>query len=247
MHCSNNLKQMSLGTIHCADTNGGKLPPSVGLYPNAAPTAGNSNGGLFLHILPYIEQNNLFNSSSIPNDQVAPGDGRNGPNQTYSQWTPQVQQSRVKTYICTSDQTQKENLGGYASYAAERSHLPAQLPVGRRRPARLPAQHPGWDFEHHLLHREDRAVRQHRPWRRPLHQQLLAGLGTDHRLARLPRRLLPSDWAGEHLPAATGRRPRQVRRLAQAVRTRRGSTWGLATAASGLSATASIRTSGGSP
>jgi prepilin-type N-terminal cleavage/methylation domain-containing protein len=117
MSCSNNLKQISLATIHCADAHGGKLPPSVGLYPgNGGPSAGQSNGGLFLHILPYIEQQNLFNSSSIPNDTLPPGDGRNGPNQTYSQWTPQVQQSRVKTYICPSDQTQADNLGGYSSY-----------------------------------------------------------------------------------------------------------------------------------
>ncbi len=115
MKCSNNLKQMSLGTINCADTNQGKLPPGVGLYPgNGSPAAGQSNGGTFLHILPFIEQDNLFKSSLVNPDP----DGRNGSNPTYSQWTPQVQQSRVKTYICPSDYTQADNLGGYASYGA---------------------------------------------------------------------------------------------------------------------------------
>jgi len=100
--CSNNLKQISLGTVNCADTNGGKLPPSIGVYPgegNQAPL--NSNGGTFLHILPYIEQQNLFKSSLANPDP----DGRNGNNPTYSQWTSQVQNSRVKTYICPSDFT----------------------------------------------------------------------------------------------------------------------------------------------
>ena len=32
--CANNLKQITLGTINCCDTNDGKIPPSIGLYPN---------------------------------------------------------------------------------------------------------------------------------------------------------------------------------------------------------------------
>jgi len=32
MSCTNNLKQLSLACINCADTNQGKLPPSIGLY-----------------------------------------------------------------------------------------------------------------------------------------------------------------------------------------------------------------------
>ena len=43
MTCTNNLKQMALGTIHCADVNNGKLPPSIGLYPNTFPAAGNTS------------------------------------------------------------------------------------------------------------------------------------------------------------------------------------------------------------
>ncbi len=114
MRCSNNLKQMSLGTINAADTNGGKLPPGVGLYPGSGTQSPNqSNGGTFLHILPFIEEDNLFKSSLRTPDP----DGRNGGFATYSQWTPLIQQSRVKSYICTSDFTQADNLGGYASYS----------------------------------------------------------------------------------------------------------------------------------
>jgi len=115
LQCSNNLKQLSLATINAADTNTGKLPPSVGLYPsNGNPSSGNSNGGIFLHILPYIEQQNLFRSSLV---NPAP-DGRNGNNPTYSQWTGQVQNSSVKTYRCPSDYT----FGGYGSSVGRTSY-----------------------------------------------------------------------------------------------------------------------------
>ncbi|MDB5309324.1 MAG: pulG 2 [Gemmataceae bacterium] len=111
--CTNNVKQMSLGTINCADTNAGKLPPSIGLYAsNGTQAAGNSNGGLFLHILPYIEQGNLYTASGRTPDP----DGRNGNNLTYSQWTPEIQQSRVKTYICPSDPSQTQNGDAHSSY-----------------------------------------------------------------------------------------------------------------------------------
>jgi prepilin-type N-terminal cleavage/methylation domain-containing protein len=111
MQCSNNLKQLSLGTVNCGDTHQGLLPPSIGLYPNPFPAQGNSDGGLFLHILPYIEQQNLFNatySKPEPND-------RNGGQGTYSQWRVPGG-VRVKTYICPSDPTNSANLGAYASY-----------------------------------------------------------------------------------------------------------------------------------
>jgi hypothetical protein len=75
---------------------------------------GNGDGGIFLHILPYIEQDNLYKSALVP----AGIDDSNGFLPTYSQWTPMVQQSRVKTYICPSDPTNKDNDGGYASYGA---------------------------------------------------------------------------------------------------------------------------------
>jgi prepilin-type N-terminal cleavage/methylation domain-containing protein len=110
--CSNNLKQITLATINCADTNQGKLPPSIGLYPNSTPTPRNSNGGIFLHILPYIEQDTLFKSTLVLGNDP---DTRNGKNDTYSQWTPTVQNSYVKTYVCPSDYTQHD-LPARASY-----------------------------------------------------------------------------------------------------------------------------------
>ena len=111
--CTNNLKQMGLAIQNCADTFDKRIPPGVGLYPSrGTPAAGNSNGGSLLHILPFIEQDNLYKSSARTPDP----DGRNGNNLTYSQWTTQIQQSRVKAYICPSDPTQTDGRLARASY-----------------------------------------------------------------------------------------------------------------------------------
>jgi prepilin-type N-terminal cleavage/methylation domain-containing protein/prepilin-type processing-associated H-X9-DG protein len=109
LRCTNNLKQLSLGTINCADTNQQKLPPSVGLYPGNGTAAPNqSNGGLFLHILPFIEQDNLFKSTLTNPDP----DGRNGANPTYTQWHANPQNAIVKTLHCPTDHTINDNNGG---------------------------------------------------------------------------------------------------------------------------------------
>jgi len=113
LQCSNNIKQMSLALVNMADSNSGKLPPSIGLYPsNGQPAAGNGDGGIFLFLLPYIEQDNLYKASSAwpePND-------RNGGQQTYSQWTSPIQNSIVKTYVCPSDHTQNSSRTARSSY-----------------------------------------------------------------------------------------------------------------------------------
>jgi len=105
--CTNNLKQICLGTIDCADTYQQKLPPGLGLYPNGRrPSANNGQGSAFFHILPFIEQDNLYKASFWPggsgNNQP---DGRNGNLPVYSAWNIQ-QTAVVKTYICPSDPTQ---------------------------------------------------------------------------------------------------------------------------------------------
>jgi prepilin-type N-terminal cleavage/methylation domain-containing protein len=48
----NNLKQITLATISCTDTNQGKMPPFNGAYFGVT-------GSIFLHILPYAEQDSL--------------------------------------------------------------------------------------------------------------------------------------------------------------------------------------------
>lgn len=109
--CTNNLKQISLAIINCCDSNGSLIPFSIGLYPSESqqPAPYQSNGGTFLHILPYVEQKDLLQQNLI-------GDGRNGGLPTYSEWGPTIGSARVKTYICPSDFTQNNGLGAYASY-----------------------------------------------------------------------------------------------------------------------------------
>src|SRR5260221_5538873 len=57
--CNNNLKQMGLAAHHYHDANG-HFPPGIGYTPLAS-------NGVFctyhFHLLPYVEQGNLFDSS----------------------------------------------------------------------------------------------------------------------------------------------------------------------------------------
>src|SRR5262249_12597294 len=111
IQCQNNLKQIVLATQNCADTHEGVLPPGVGLYPNRVGVDRNGEGGFFMHILPYIEQDNLYNSLLALTSPTLPnGDDRNydpsyintwSPNVqyahlTYTQWNPGLQQAHVK-------------------------------------------------------------------------------------------------------------------------------------------------------
>ncbi|HEY1191728.1 MAG TPA: DUF1559 domain-containing protein [Gemmata sp.] len=114
LRCTNNLKQMSLATINCADTNNGKLPPSIGLYPGNTPTEGGSNGGTFVHILAFIEQGNVYKASYDKPERNDPA--RTDNLGTYSMWHPVITESRIKTYICPSDYTQASDLPARASY-----------------------------------------------------------------------------------------------------------------------------------
>jgi hypothetical protein len=97
--CQNNLKQMSLAIINCSDTNQQLMPPGLGLYPSRTPSTNNGQGGLFFHILPYIEQDNAYKASLGVDD-------RNGNLQTYTLWN--AQNVRVKIYLCPSDPTQQD-------------------------------------------------------------------------------------------------------------------------------------------
>jgi prepilin-type N-terminal cleavage/methylation domain-containing protein/prepilin-type processing-associated H-X9-DG protein len=116
LQCTNNLKQMSLATANMADTYGGKLPGSIGLYPAIVATnvgaPNNGNGGTLLHLLPFIEQDNLYKSS-------LQADSRNNNLPTYSEWAVSVKNSHVKTYQCPSDYmlVKVEGWGGRGSYA----------------------------------------------------------------------------------------------------------------------------------
>ncbi len=125
--CGNNLKQLALATANMADTYNGRLPPSIGNYPNpggypaGVGSANNGDGGTFLFLLPFIEQGNLYNSTYFPNGDN--NDNRNGNNPTYSQWVGVITTRfggpgvLVKTYVCPADYTQSSGTpGSHASY-----------------------------------------------------------------------------------------------------------------------------------
>jgi prepilin-type N-terminal cleavage/methylation domain-containing protein len=99
MSCTNNLKQFSLGVSNCCDVHQGTIPPGLGCYPIQGPSPGNSVGNLFFHILPYLEQQNLFNDCYGPD-----ADGRNGGQPSYSSWRAQ-NFANPKFYTCPSDPT----------------------------------------------------------------------------------------------------------------------------------------------
>jgi len=120
--CSNNLHQMAIGTDNMCDTYGGNMPGSVGNYPSMTTFANqNATGGLFLFLLPWIEQGPLYNSTltTTPGDD---NDNRNGSFLTYSQWHGVVTTRyggpgvAVQTYICPSDPTQTQGRQSHASY-----------------------------------------------------------------------------------------------------------------------------------
>jgi prepilin-type N-terminal cleavage/methylation domain-containing protein len=102
--CQNNLKQMSLATVHMADTYNGKLPPGIGWFPRDM-AEGGAYGGVFFHILPYIEQDNLFKATA-----TTWGSGP-GAFHFYYNWTYAPKQP-LPNYICPSDPTNGEGLAG---------------------------------------------------------------------------------------------------------------------------------------
>jgi len=90
MSCTNNLKQMGLALHNYNDTNGA-FPPGFTAF--AGPGGDTSPGwGWAFHILPYIEQDNLFRSVPDLNQSL-----RDSP----------VMAQKVKVYTCPSDITRE--------------------------------------------------------------------------------------------------------------------------------------------
>ena len=100
--CQNNLKQICLATIKTADDNNGLLPPGLGDYPIRDTATNNGQGGVLFHILPNMEQKNMYKASLMSDD-------RNNYLPTYSQWgINNGGSANVKSYICPADPTQDQ-------------------------------------------------------------------------------------------------------------------------------------------
>jgi prepilin-type N-terminal cleavage/methylation domain-containing protein len=119
--CQNNLRQISLGTAHCADAHQGELPPAFWCYPcrNPIPAHNQLEAAPSVWILPFVEQQNIYDQiMAVVN---APGyatsaNALNNPTKWNSK-SPVV----IKIYSCPSDATLKPATGypgSPTSYAA---------------------------------------------------------------------------------------------------------------------------------
>jgi prepilin-type N-terminal cleavage/methylation domain-containing protein len=93
--CGNNLKQLGLAAHDYHDTQG-HLPPGIGYYP----TATNGVFGTYhFHLLPYVEQDNLYQSAlgSVPFPPPC------GPTMAYYPGNNNVYSKPVKVFLCPSD------------------------------------------------------------------------------------------------------------------------------------------------
>jgi prepilin-type N-terminal cleavage/methylation domain-containing protein/prepilin-type processing-associated H-X9-DG protein len=139
MSCSNNLKQLSLATINCCDTYSGLMPPHMGTYSQLnvnRGTPGIGYGSVFFHILPFMEQDNLY-KSSINNYNWDNSNGR-----AYHCWSDNIITKPVKPFNCPSDPTQVDGRAGAGqwgstSYAANGVLMPVDWEGGSRYPASL--------------------------------------------------------------------------------------------------------------
>jgi len=100
LQCQNNLKQIGIGMHNCHDTHG-KFPPLWGYFPAAnGNTTPNAQGVWSYHLLPFIEQQSLYESSRDANGNYRStnGTGTNG-----------AAGKVVKTYLCPSDPSSPGN------------------------------------------------------------------------------------------------------------------------------------------
>ncbi len=102
----NNLKQIGLAINNIGGTYNTQIPPSYGSFPANGPF-----GSIFDFMLPYIEQQNLYN-------QYNPGSGGYFGGLSAS-GTPNPVAATVKTYVAPADSTNNTNsLPGLTSYAS---------------------------------------------------------------------------------------------------------------------------------
>jgi prepilin-type N-terminal cleavage/methylation domain-containing protein len=95
MKCQNNLKQLGLAAQSYHDSSG-HLPPGIGYYPTAANDA---FGTYFFHLLPHVEQDNLYRSSwgTVPFPAPAGATG------AYYPGNNGVYRRPVWAFLCPSD------------------------------------------------------------------------------------------------------------------------------------------------
>jgi prepilin-type N-terminal cleavage/methylation domain-containing protein len=97
--CQNNLKQMGIGIQNCSDTYQQQLPPLLGYYPgqyNQSLSGTTLYGSPFIFILPFIEQQNLYNLMMAEIANV----GQITAAYTYAST---MSKTGLKVFVCPSD------------------------------------------------------------------------------------------------------------------------------------------------
>jgi prepilin-type N-terminal cleavage/methylation domain-containing protein len=105
IQCGNNLRQLAIATQHSNDSIG-KLPPLVGRYPQPKGKDVPWNTAQFW-LLPYLEQDNLYNSAA----------GTFGGVPGYDDTAGSVPTTVIKTYICPSDPSDNNGLNSILGWA----------------------------------------------------------------------------------------------------------------------------------
>ncbi len=128
--CQNNLKQMTLALLNCGDTHQGTLPGACSKYPNSFPSANNSYGPAVFQILPYMEQQQIYNSTYQANG------GPTRQNGSFPDYEPYWNYFggftiKIKTFYCPSDPTtsisdSKNTTSGSLSYGTNQQALPLE-------------------------------------------------------------------------------------------------------------------------
>ncbi len=113
--CQNNLKQIGLAFSNAAGTYNNELPPALGNYPS---TAASALGTPLIWLLPFMEQQNLYQQMGYPATTA-----NSGPWVTGSYGGVTVTVPVIKNYQCPSDVTIKTGAasaqpGCLASYGA---------------------------------------------------------------------------------------------------------------------------------
>ena len=97
IQCGNNMRQMGIAGHNFASATGHE-PPGIGWYsPPNTPGPGKGYGIYYFHLLPFIEQENLYKSSL-------------GAEGFYDAYNNGVYSKAVKTYVCPSDPTVKNGV-----------------------------------------------------------------------------------------------------------------------------------------
>jgi len=109
--CANRMRQLGVATLNC-NTQLHKLPPVEGWFPGGSPSPGIGWGGIFFHLLPYMEQKNFYDAATATGANPL---GENpGPNQIYYSGASGINSKNFSTFvgshyfpelICPSDAT----------------------------------------------------------------------------------------------------------------------------------------------